>query len=102
MWHATCHSKILKIWKKFYDVNSNSDVILDDWKTNIWKTKLYFLSKHTFYKISLSLATNKVDVYIPTQEFIMEFIEVVVENLKVAVKMNDPFSFLFVLAEPKK
>nr|Q6L400.1 RecName: Full=Putative late blight resistance protein homolog R1B-16 [Solanum demissum]AAT38773.1 Putative late blight resistance protein, identical [Solanum demissum] len=64
------------------------------WKKVIWKTKQEFRAKYSFPKTLL--ADNKVDDDDTNPEFVMEFIDAVVGNLNVLVKINDPSSLLFV------
>ncbi|XP_049404833.1 putative late blight resistance protein homolog R1B-16 [Solanum stenotomum] len=64
------------------------------WKKVIWKTKQEFRAKYSFPKTLL--ADNKVDDDDTNPEFVMEFINAVVGNLNVLVKINDPSSLLFV------
>ncbi|XP_049405973.1 late blight resistance protein R1-A [Solanum stenotomum] len=66
------------------------------WKKVIWKTKQEFRAKYSFPKTLL--AANKVDDDDDdtNPKFVMEFIDSVVGNLNVLVKINDPSSLLFV------
>ncbi|KAH0753937.1 hypothetical protein KY290_024207 [Solanum tuberosum] len=66
------------------------------WKKVIWKTKQEFRAKYSFPKTLL--ADNKVDDDDDdtNPKFVMEFIDAVVGNLNVLVKINDPSSLLFV------
>ncbi|KAG5604102.1 hypothetical protein H5410_025594, partial [Solanum commersonii] len=63
------------------------------WKEVIWKTKQEFRAEYSFP--NTSLAANKVDDDV-SPKFVMEVIDVFVENLNVLVKINDPISWLFV------
>ncbi|KAH0753934.1 hypothetical protein KY290_024204 [Solanum tuberosum] len=66
-------------------------------KKVIWKTKQEFRAEFGVNKYSFpitSLAANKVDDVSP--KFVMEVIDVIVENLNVLVNINDPYSWLFV------
>ncbi|XP_055810084.1 putative late blight resistance protein homolog R1B-17 [Solanum dulcamara] len=66
------------------------------WMEVIWKTKQEFRAKYSLPKTPL--AANKVDddINIYSPKFVMEFIDAVVGNLNVLVKINDPCSLLFV------
>nr|Q6L3Z4.2 RecName: Full=Putative late blight resistance protein homolog R1B-12 [Solanum demissum]AAT38782.2 Late blight resistance protein, putative [Solanum demissum] len=65
------------------------------WKEVIWKTKQEFRAKYPFPETPF--AANKVDdVNTHSPKFVMEFIDAVVGNLNVLVKINDPSSLLFV------
>nr|AAT38768.2 Late blight resistance protein, putative [Solanum demissum] len=66
------------------------------WKEVIWKTKQEFRAKYSFPKTSL--ADHKVDddINIHSPKIVMEYIDAVVGNLNVLVKINDPSSLLFV------
>ncbi|KAH0668804.1 hypothetical protein KY289_023297 [Solanum tuberosum] len=82
-------------------LNTRPDACSDDgfayWKEVIWKTKQEFRAKYSFPKTPL--ASNKVDdddINIHSPKFVMEFIDAVVGNLNVLVKINDPCSLLFV------
>nr|AAT38804.1 Putative late blight resistance protein, identical [Solanum demissum] len=59
------------------------------WNEVIWKTKQEFRAEYSFP--NTSLAANKVDDVSP--KFVMEVIDVFVENLNVLVKINDPYSW---------
>ncbi|KAH0753944.1 hypothetical protein KY290_024214 [Solanum tuberosum] len=87
------------IWKiqcKPYDCQPSKTLYVYDsfayWKEVIWKTKQEFRAEYSFP--NTSLAANKVDDVSP--KFVMEVIDVFVENLNVLVKINDPISWLFV------
>ncbi|MCD7471153.1 hypothetical protein HAX54_011463 [Datura stramonium] len=67
--------------------------------TEIWKIKLEFRAKYSSPEISIPLPAYRDDVYNP--KFVMEFINVVAENLNVLVQNDDPCSLLFVPG-PKK
>nr|Q6L403.1 RecName: Full=Putative late blight resistance protein homolog R1B-17 [Solanum demissum]AAT38770.1 Putative late blight resistance protein, identical [Solanum demissum] len=82
-------------------LNTRPDACSDDgfayWNEVIWKTKQEFRAKYSFPKTPL--ASNKVDdddINIHSPKFVMEFIDAVVGNLNVLVKINDPCSLLFV------
>ncbi|KAG5587470.1 hypothetical protein H5410_047904 [Solanum commersonii] len=85
------------ICKRLCAISIRPDASSDDgfayWKKVIWKTKQEFRAKYSFPKTLL--ADNKVDDD-TNPKFVMEFIDAVVGNLNVLVKINDPFSLLFV------
>ncbi|XP_049404848.1 putative late blight resistance protein homolog R1C-3 isoform X2 [Solanum stenotomum] len=84
IWKIQCHrkpSKTLYVYDSF-----------SYWKEVIWKTKQEFRAEYCFP--NTSLAANKVDDVSP--KFVMEVIDVFVENLNVVVKIKDPYSWLFV------
>nr|Q6L3X3.1 PUTATIVE PSEUDOGENE: RecName: Full=Putative late blight resistance protein homolog R1B-8 [Solanum demissum]AAT38800.1 Putative late blight resistance protein, identical [Solanum demissum] len=64
----------------------------------IWKTKQEFKAEYSFPKTSL--AANKVDDVSP--KFVMEVMDVFVENLNVLMKINDPCLWLFVPGHMKE
>nr|ABO93013.1 putative disease resistance protein [Solanum tuberosum] len=71
------------------------------WKEVIWKTKQEFRAEYSFPKTSL--AANKVDdVNTHSPKFVMEVIDVFVENLNDLMKINDPSSWLFVPGHMKE
>ncbi|XP_049356872.1 putative late blight resistance protein homolog R1C-3 [Solanum verrucosum] len=81
--------KMIEIWK----IQSHREPYdCPYWKEVIWKTKQEFRAEYSFP--NTSLAANKVDDVSP--KFVMEVIDVFVENLNVLVKINDPYSWLFV------
>nr|ABI34343.1 late blight resistance protein, putative [Solanum demissum] len=85
------------ICKRLCAISIRPDASSDDgfacWKKVIWKTKQEFRAKYSFPKTLL--ADNK--VYDDTNpKFVMEFIDAVVGNLNVLVKINDPSSLHFV------
>ncbi|XP_049404834.1 putative late blight resistance protein homolog R1B-23 [Solanum stenotomum] len=68
------------------------------WKEVIWKTKQEFRAEYSFP--NTSFAANKVDDVSP--KFVMEVIDVFVENLNDLMKINDPCSWLFVPGHMKE
>nr|Q8W1E0.1 RecName: Full=Late blight resistance protein R1-A; Short=Protein R1 [Solanum demissum]AAL39063.1 late blight resistance protein [Solanum demissum] len=87
------------ICKRLCAISIQPDASSDDgfacWKKVIWKTKQEFRAKYSFPKTLL--ADNKVyDDDDTNPKFVMEFIDAVVGNLNVLVKINDPSSLLFV------
>ncbi|KAH0671999.1 hypothetical protein KY284_023086 [Solanum tuberosum] len=91
---------MLEICKRLCAISIWPDASSDDgfacWKKVIWKTKQEFRAKYSFPKTLL--ADNKVDDDDDdtNPKFVMEFIDAVVGNLNVLVKINDPSSLLFV------
>ncbi|XP_016514913.2 late blight resistance protein R1-A [Nicotiana tabacum] len=81
-------------------VDPNFDPFISDVPTGIWKIKLEFQSKYSSVEVSsIPLPANKDDIPIP--KFLMEFIDGVIANLNVLVKIDDPRSLLYV-PEPKE
>ncbi|KAH0753932.1 hypothetical protein KY290_024202 [Solanum tuberosum] len=71
------------------------------WKEVIWKTKQEFRAQYSFPKTSLE--ANKVDdANTHSPKFVMEVIDVFVENLNVLMNINDPCSWLFVPGHMKE
>nr|Q6L3Z0.1 RecName: Full=Putative late blight resistance protein homolog R1B-13 [Solanum demissum]AAT38785.1 Putative late blight resistance protein, identical [Solanum demissum] len=96
---SICPDSGIQLWKGNLSMKTlyleDVRVTLDSfgyWKEVIWKTKQEFSAEYSFP--NTSLAANKVDDVSP--KFVMEVIDVFVENLNVVVKINDPISWLFV------
>ncbi|KAG5604117.1 hypothetical protein H5410_025609 [Solanum commersonii] len=104
--------KMIYIWKSHCSKTINVPILyfskvplnlFVDWKKVIWKTKQEFRAQYSFPKTPL--AANKViddDDNIHSPEFVMEIMDVFVENLNVLVKINDPCSWFFVPGHMKE
>ncbi|KAH0668802.1 hypothetical protein KY289_023295 [Solanum tuberosum] len=100
-----CPDSGIQYWKRNLSMKSlyleEVRVTLDSFgyrKEVIWKTKQEFRAEYSFP--NTSLAANKVDDV--SHKFVMEVIDVFVENLNVLVKINDPYSWLFVPVHKKQ
>ncbi|KAK4715602.1 hypothetical protein R3W88_013940 [Solanum pinnatisectum] len=99
---SICPDSGIKYWKRSFILKSLNlkqvRVTLDSFvycKEVIWKTKQEFRAQYSFPKTPL--AANKVDdVNTHSPKFVMEVIDVFVENTNVLVKINDPCSWFFV------
>nr|Q6L439.2 PUTATIVE PSEUDOGENE: RecName: Full=Putative late blight resistance protein homolog R1A-4 [Solanum demissum]AAT39943.2 Late blight resistance protein, putative [Solanum demissum]ABO92984.1 putative disease resistance protein [Solanum tuberosum] len=104
--------KMIDIWKSHCSKTINGTILyygkvplnlFVNWKKVIWKTKQEFRAQYSFPKTPL--AANKViddDDNTHSPKFVMEVIDVFVENLNVLMKINDPCSWFFVPGHMKE
>ncbi|XP_049404846.1 putative late blight resistance protein homolog R1A-4 [Solanum stenotomum] len=104
--------KMIDIWKSHCSKTMNVTILyfgkvplnlFVDWKKVIWKTKQEFRAQYSFPETPF--AANKViddDDNTHSPKFVMEIMDVFVENLNVLVKINDPCSWFFVPGHMKE